>query len=992
MKKPSDLAISRKHQQQIERASVRHRNRFFDDYIVPTIYDRDKDVHVPHFFWKKGNFSQRSLEELIDEFGDDTASLQSEAELFINPLRFADYDPSKRKRGVASGYTPPGQRITNGGWMVFTFEHDGVDAASLEMQLDWFAGKPEECEFHKVHEAMSTYSDYRGYSTAFSGNKSLHIHLVFDTRHLSKEVAEKSKWANAMWQGDVPDQVLQELYRSTWLHLATRVQKSLGVNIKFDDRLSTYIQKRRSPWGTRMFLAGEKPNIHGFQPGDFIEQTVIQEHILSRAPKGSIITLLQAGSAKTIMEVERHSQSKPSQRIVTLGGEDLLLDELRLYLTECGWGQYPEPVRIEYLEPYNYVYFKNHAGDENPTTYVRGDYRMVAPSGRDAHREQLFLPNNYTLDETLDVIQQRLDVRQVHPILSAKQQSKRPKKYTTSFGEGAVSRDTARGNLSGILRNVADASGTTLVQAPEGIGKTYALMQHVQELRWDREADRQHRTTQRGDDTWSPIPGFICFACKSYEQANAKRDEFIEIGNGNTCAVVIKSLSKLYEEAAGELGIKPIKRKQAGANGSVSFLHAVKSMQPAVYNRMTELRDEMWMINGHSMFDPTHTVVFCVHSLLKNWPHSQISKAFLHPGFPDDFNQGGIKHCIREMGLYQVIYDEVGWEDLVSIDSSEDVKAAKKVAKSVTKSTGKDWKDSGLPAQVEAYNLLLGHKKSPAIKFDDCNRINQIGYSKRDKLKVDAKRFPFGKGTDEFNIYAKRSGTYYIKEHRWWSNLGCPVVILTTEDLPRCIASSITLAHRAEDQLKLAAGQKPHRKESQYLRTMNLTDTPHLFNELVPVYFEKDARAPDKKGRTSVIDMAQDLLESGIDFVISNNLKKIDKKYEDQVCSHQAARGRNDLTGMTIATIITYPSLGEYDQLCILGQKFDLDDPVAMAMRDTLFQDLGRNLGLRSTPGQKQDMHMVFIKSSLYRDLNLFQGATHDRYRLYHDYLLNGIS
>lgn len=109
-----------------------------------------------------------------------------------------------------------------------------------------------------------------------------------------------------------------------------------------------------------MFLAGEKPNIHGFQPGEFIEQTVIQEHILSRAPYGSTTPLLQAAAAKAIMEVERHSQSKPSQRIVTLGGEDLLLDELRLYLTECGWGQYPEPVRVEYLEPYNYVYFKNH--------------------------------------------------------------------------------------------------------------------------------------------------------------------------------------------------------------------------------------------------------------------------------------------------------------------------------------------------------------------------------------------------------------------------------------------------------------------------------------------------------------------------------------------------------------------------------------------------------------------------------------------------------
>lgn len=962
----------------------------FKEFISPILYLPKEDLHVPHFYHKMGNFSQSALEELKQEFGDDNDSIQKEAELFSNPLRFAQYDPSKKKRGVASGYTPPGQRITNGGWMVFTFEHDGPDAASLETQLDWFAGKRDICDFHKVHTALSRYQDYRGYSTVFSGNKSLHIHLVFDTRHLSNELAKKSAWANATWQGDVPDQVLHELYRSTWVHLATTVQQSLGVPIKFDERLSSYIQKRRSPWGTRMFQDGEKPNVHGFQPGDFIEQTVIQEHMLSRAPTGSTNTLMLAKSAKAIMEVERHSQSRPSKRAVSLKGGDAFINELKRYLHECGWAQYPEPTRIEYLEPYNYLFFKNHANDGNPTTFVRGDYRMVAPSGIGAHSGPLFLPNGYTLDETLNIVEQRLAVQQVSPIASEKSKSNRPRKYSASFGEKALSRDTARANLSGILRNVADAPGTTLVQAPEGIGKTYALMQHVQERRWDREADSQHRTTQRDGDTWSPIPGFICFACKSYEQANAKRNEFIGIENGNTCAVVIKSLSKLYQEAADEFGVKPIERRQAGANGSVSFLHAVKSMQPAVYTRMTELRDEMWMINGHSMFDPTHTVVFCVHSLLKNWPHSQISKAFLHPGFPDDFNQDGVKHCIREMGLYQVIYDEVGWEDLVGIDTKEDVKLAKKVAKVAKKSTGCSWKDAGLPAQVQAFDAVVGGYMSPPMGFDECNRINQIGYQKSDKLKVDAKRFPFGKGVDEINIYAQRIGTYYSKEHRWWSNLGCPVVILTTEDLPRCIASSITLAHRAEDQLKLAAGQKPHREESQYLRTMNLTNTPHLFNELVPIYFDEDARAPDKKGRTSVIDMAQDLLESGIDFVISNNLKNIDKKYEDQVCSHQAARGRNDLTGMTIATIITYPSLGEYDQLCILGQKFDLDDPVAMAMRDTLFQDLGRNLGLRSTPEQKQDMHMVFIKSSLYRDLKLFTGATHDRYRLYHDDLPDG--
>lgn len=987
MKTPSDLAISQKHQRQIERASNRRSNRLFTDYFLPILWVPDNDLHVPHFFHKKGDFSQRSLAELIDEFGDDTDLLQAEAELFANPLRFADYDPSKRKRGVTSGYTPPGLRVTNGGWMIFTFEHDGPDAASLEMQLDWFAGKPENCVFHQVHKALSFYGDYRGYTVVFSGNKSLHIHLLFDTRHLSKELASNSKWAADTWCGDVPDQVLPELYRTTWQRLAMIIQDALGKPIEFDERLASYVQKRRSPWGSRMVLPEETANVHGFQPGDFIEQTVIQDHILSRAPKGASTTLFRQEASRAIMEVEQHSQGMPSQRAVSSGGEQALLDELKAYLAEYGWGSYPMPVTAIFLEPYNYVFFKNHAGDENPTTFVRGDYRMVSPSGRGAHTGQLFLPNDLTLDETLSIVEQRLSAQQADVFAHPKQTTNRPRRPAVSFANKAVNRAEARLALSGILRLVADSGGTRLVQAPEGIGKTYALMQHVQELRWDREAERLYQTEKRGAEGWSPIPGFICFACKSYEQAEAKRTEFVEINEDkSTCAVVIKSLSRLYEEAINQLGADPINRKMAGMNGDTSFLRAVKAMQPSVYQQMTELRDSMWEIDGQSVFDPTRTTIFVVQSLLRNWPHSQVSKAFLHPDFPDDFDEAGIRQCLSEMGLYQVIYDEVGWDDLVSIDSAEDVRFARNVAKAARKTSDKGWAKVGLPAQVRAYESVVGRFKSPPMSFDRCNRINSINYQKHDKLKVDAKRFPFGKGTNEFNIYAQRSGTkYYCKEQRWWSSLGCSVVILTTEDLPRSIASGITKAHRAEDQRRIAQGREPIRQEWQYLRTTNLTDTPHLFNEIVPVFFQEDARAPDKKGRSSVVSMAGELLKAGIDFVISDNLKKIDKPYKPQVCSHQAARGRNDLSGKTIATIMTYPSLPVYDQLCILGQKFDIDDPVAMAMRDTVFQNLGRNLGFRSKAGQSQSAHFLFIKASLYRDLNFLQGATFDRYRFYLD-------
>ena len=101
--------------------------------------------------------------------------------------------------------------------------------------------------------------------------------------------------------------------------------------------------------------------------------------------------------------------------------------------------------------------------------------------------------------------------------------------------------------------------------------------------------------------------------------------------------------------------------------------------------------------------------------------------------------------------------------------------------------------------------------------------------------------------------------------------------------------------------------------------------------------------------------------------------------------SHRSARGRNDLEGQRIATILTYPGVRQYSDLAVLGAAFDIDDPVSTALRDTVYQDLGRNLGFRYTPGQPIDSHVVFIKPSLFRNLDRLSGQSnsdlgHDRY------------
>lgn len=975
MKRPTDLAIGSKYQRQLERAESRYDNKLFTQYILPDLYDPERDLHVPHFFAKKGNFSQSSLEELIEEFGDDTDGLQGVSELIVNPLKFADYDPSKAVRGKTSGFTPPRERITNAGWMVFTFEHDGPDASSLEMQLDWFAGKPERCKFHRVHKYLSRYSDYRGYSAVFSGHKSVHIHIVFDTRHLSRDLARGAKGAIKHWDGDVPPDALRELHRRIWFEIAKAITSALEIDIEFDSIMANYTQKRRSPWGMRVILSDESPNVHGHESGDAIRQTVVQEHILSRAIDAKAPPLLSMSAAESVMADQRSSQQQTSRRAVASSSSSILLGELKTYLAESGWGTYPEPAEVVYHEPYNYLFFRNHANDRRPTTCVRGDYRKLIPSGAGAHVDDMFLPNGFTLDETLDVIEQRLGLEP--QMQAAGRRSSRPGLLfqKLGFGERATNPDEARDNIGVVLRHFADCKGTVLLQAPEGIGKTYALMQQIQELRHDREAERYQRTTRDQSaglapdgPQWSPIPGFICFACSAYDQAYAKRDEFLELDNDHSCAIVLKSFSRLYADAVEQMSATQLTREEVGRRGLSNFIQAIAALQPDVYKRMCELRDEVWVFEGKPRFIKNYTVLFAVHSHIQNWPHSHISKAFLHPEFPDDFDQDEIDRCAREMGLYQVIYDEIGWQDLVSIQPAQLVDMAKQVEECLRTNTDERWDDAGLNEQVSAFDTVMKNNPATAFDFDTCNNIIRTRFTDKDKLAVDAVRFPFGKGTLDNNFYAQRDGIeYFCRERRWWHGLGCPVIVLTTEDLPRLIAKSISKSSGSGEKILVA----------------DYTFTPHLFNEVVPVWFDERARVPGQN-RGAIVELALELFDAGFDFVIGNRLGGIDKKFREQVCSHKAAQGRNDLKDKTIATIVTYPGAEEYDQYAILGAKYDIDDPVAIAYRDMVFQDLGRNLGFRGSMKQKAIPHMLFIKPSLYGDIGFLQGAAFNRYRFYH--------
>lgn len=950
----SELNISKKHRQQLDRALQRRSNTFGDMWLAPSF--ESKVEAYPHFFrHEAGSFMHFDLSDLLDQHipekgPEDWTGFFSDAVLFTNPMRFGEFDPSKRVPGQHSGGTPPGERVANSGWLTLTYEVDAETRSDLEMQLGWFAGKPESCAFTPVHRAFSQYADYRGYSAVFSGNKSLHIHLVFDIRHLNRELLPNKPRYRALWSSDVLDSLLGPLHRKAWFEGAGILQKHLGTAAVFDTRLSSYVQKKRSPWGVRTLTKGSE--LHGFDPGDQFQQVVVQERIAKRilAPPNAS-AFIRSENARNLSAPLRSSTRCPSAKIIDTEPSSVVLSEFERYLRQHGWDEYPKPVKLCFDGDCNIVYFQNAADDVHPSTLVRGDYRRLLGAGKAAPRSPVFLPNELTLDESLSLLP---SVQGSKSTLSwSKQRSLQMGKPLSK----ATDIQSARSLSSPLLLHKASQRGPTLVQGPEGMGKTHTLMSAIYDLALD---DPQL------------LKGFTGCAARSETQLVDKMSEFKRI-HPDAQPVLLPSLKKLYQTARDNTQTKKeLQRIDAGRAGFPHLLHLIKTQQPHVFAEMERLRDDVWRNSKNQVVFRPDAVVFLVQGLLKVWPHATFTRAFLHPDCPSDLDPAGMDQCAQQMAFRRVIYDEVSCDDLVAIVPAWKADVAHAANQNCEATTGLPWDESELYNRVQAYETVVRRMgREQDLSYDDIDGLVRLKLNQKDDhVIVNVDDFPFGKGGDDYNFYRKANGEeFYCKERRWVWSLGCPVIILTTEDLPRLLVHGI----RARSKKNFSV--------------LNMTYTPHLHRDSVPLVFDERARA-QQPGKDWAADLAEQLLKDGFDYVISNSLSPQSKRWDGRVLTHEGARGVNYLKEKRIASILMYPPLRQYTELCAMASAFGIKDPVTVSYRDQIHQSLGRNLGFRYTEGQPDHSHVVFIKPSLFRDLGQLSGHSvpgvgSDRYQFF---------
>jgi hypothetical protein len=80
-------------------------------------------------------------------------------------------------------WVEPSRRVVGGFPYCFTLEWDIKDIEFLKTQMSWCrsSGKPIDAPLGGLYRELSQYADFMGITACWSGNKSLHIHVMFDS-------------------------------------------------------------------------------------------------------------------------------------------------------------------------------------------------------------------------------------------------------------------------------------------------------------------------------------------------------------------------------------------------------------------------------------------------------------------------------------------------------------------------------------------------------------------------------------------------------------------------------------------------------------------------------------------------------------------------------------------------------------------------------------------------------------------------------------------
>ncbi|UTS82232.1 hypothetical protein OL67_003336 [Phaeobacter piscinae] len=970
-----DLGISAKDKARLVSRCERpdKRNVLWTSWIAPWLVNGDLNQHIPIHEHKKSNFAHQGSERaaaLVD--AEEMAQLGYS--LFSNILSIPAFQNDD------GTWQRPRERCTIGPFLIFTFEADHTE---LQQQVNWLWSKDDDGQtaIDRLDQYLSAhYKDYRGYCAVWSGNKSVHFHLLFSSAHLSRatlEVVAKAQGKNPAaqirdhWHGDLEPDLLWDYYSDRWDRLAYLFRDVAGITDSFDASLRGLHQKRRLPWGLREAEAG---NTFGLKEGDLIPQAVLEENIRRTSAKGAEGYLLSAEEARCLPPLQR---SKPlsGRKSVSLVADELL-PILADYLRDRWGNEYPKPARITEETNGITVRFYNSADDQNPRSFISEDYRCMLWFGRDIPAGETLKPlpdTSVTLGELLIELQAELDAKAIASTVAKSGVRNRPSGSPINqlFERSLLSTAPKhyRSAMSVAARQASSLSACSMIVSAEGGGKTTAAIRDAGRFRLE-----DCLTNFFGTRLDSPECGFQVVAGSSYRQAEEHYQAYRAWWSEQTdhadiefpAPVLLMSFAEGYKRYCITYGVTAISYSEALGKGYDSLVEAVYALQPKVFDQISREKNEAWKVPGlkgrfdNAFHNPTTALIFTTHEMAQTFNRPTLSKAWLHPEFDplDIQNAERWIELATQFRLYRMIHDEVSLSDLLHLDSAHDVSVAGEFKVLVKKVTGMDWSKVGQSQRLQILNDH-GSVYMKGLGFHALCRIIDIGYDTADLNTVDFHAHPFGINNKDDAMYVSTHGSqYYLRPKNWWVQQNCRVLITTTEALVAQVARWIN-----------KGGERIWVPQ---IRVHRLDGEEFLAADYIKLRREKGA---SKKG---IGGLVRDMLDNGADHIITDMANNASVN----VSTHISSRGRNDLQDKNIRTILTFLAKDEYARLNVIAQRFGVSDIYHLHYRDRLNQAVGRNRGLRQnfeTPCE----HEVVVSPTLYRCLgggDFFQAGRYPAY------------
>jgi hypothetical protein len=292
----------------------------------------------------------------------------------------------------------PIDRLTNAGWMVVTVEFDWESVEEFDKNLEWFAGKDGDfraAPFAQLDKELQRHHEYRGFCAVYSGGRSVHMHFLYDTKHLTNAPWDADAQTRIDWQSEIAA-VMKEAHELAWTHVVGHLSRILKPSREPDSKLQSPVQWRRAPFGINELTKDYE--FLGLKNGQPVPQVPLYENIRTRRPKGSTDWLLDKHLAPPTLSRSRlKSKAKNASQSSQVPEEAL---EIVRHACEDQWGTpYPSAMKIGFQDGEAIIHFANHPGDKNPSSIALGDFKKLRILGRNRPEGDFYLPGDCTANE-----------------------------------------------------------------------------------------------------------------------------------------------------------------------------------------------------------------------------------------------------------------------------------------------------------------------------------------------------------------------------------------------------------------------------------------------------------------------------------------------------------------------------------------------------------------------------------------------------------------